>query len=94
MGVSKLRLTGGEPLLRPNLTELVAELGAIDGVQDIALTTNGVLLEKYATELKASGLNRITVSLDSLDQTVFAQLSGGFQSRDQVLRRDRAAQQV
>lgn len=94
MGVSKLRLTGGEPLLRHNLTDLIAELGAIDGVQDIALTTNGVLLEKYATELKASGLNRITVSLDSLDDAVFTQMSGGFQGRDQVLAGLHAAQQV
>ncbi len=94
MGVSKLRLTGGEPLLRPNLTDLIAELGAINGVQDIALTTNGVLLEKYATELKASGLNRITVSLDSLDDTVFAQMSGGIHGRDQVLAGLQAAQQV
>lgn len=91
LGVSKVRLTGGEPLLRPNLPDLVAELSGIDGVQDIALTTNGMLLEKYATELKASGLSRITVSLDSLDEAVFAQLSGGFRGRDQVLVGIRAA---
>jgi cyclic pyranopterin phosphate synthase len=91
LGVSKVRLTGGEPLLRPNLSDLIAELSGIDGVQDIALTTNGMLLEKYATELKAGGLNRITVSLDSLDETVFAQLSGGFRGRDQVLAGIRAA---
>jgi len=94
MGVSKLRLTGGEPLLRPNLTELIAELGAINGVQDVALTTNGVLLEKYATELKASGLHRITVSLDSLQPEVFTQLSGGFDNLDKVLAGLNAAQQV
>ncbi len=94
MGVKKLRLTGGEPLLRPNLTELIAELGAIDGVEDIALTTNGVLLEKYATELQASGLKRITVSLDSLDPDVFTQMSGGFQGLEQVLTGLQAARQV
>ncbi len=94
MGVKKLRLTGGEPLLRSNLTELIAELGAIDGVEDIALTTNGVLLEKYATELQASGLKRITVSLDSLDPDVFTQMSGGFQGLEQVLTGLQAAQQV
>lgn len=94
MGVKKLRLTGGEPLLRPNLTELIAELGAIKGVEDIALTTNGVLLEKYATELQASGLNRITISLDSLDPEVFAQMSGGFNGLEQVLAGLHAAQQV
>jgi len=94
LGARKLRLTGGEPLLRPNLSELIAELCGIDGVQDVALTTNGVLLEKHATELKASGLNRITVSLDSLDEAVFAQLSGGFKGRDQVMSGIRAAQEV
>lgn len=94
LGVSKLRLTGGEPLLRPNLSELIAELGAIKGVQDIALTTNGVLLEKHATELKAAGLSRITVSLDSLDDAVFAKMSGGFHGREQVLTGIDAAQKV
>ena len=94
IGVRKLRLTGGEPLLRPNLTELIAELGAVDGVEDIALTTNGVLLDKYATELQASGLSRITVSLDSLDADVFTQMSGGFQGLEQVLAGLQAAQQV
>jgi len=78
LGTRKIRLTGGEPLLRTNLPELVAELSGIDGVEDVALTTNGMLLEKHATELKASGLNRITVSLDSLDEAIFTQLSGGF----------------
>jgi GTP 3',8-cyclase len=92
LGVVKLRLTGGEPLLRPNLTDLIAELGAINGVQDVALTTNGMLLEKHATELKAAGLDRITVSLDSLDDAVFAQMSGGFAGRDQVLKGLQAAQ--
>jgi len=94
LGARKLRLTGGEPLLRPNLPELIAELCAIENVQDVALTTNGMLLEKHATELKASGLNRITVSLDSLNEEVFAQLSGGFKGRDQVLNGIRAAVEV
>lgn len=91
LGVRKLRLTGGEPLLRPNLTELIAELNGIEGVEDIALTTNAMLLHKYAMELKASGLSRITVSLDSLDEAAFTQLSGGFRGRDQVLSGIRAA---
>lgn len=91
MGVRKVRLTGGEPLLRPNLAELVGELSAIDGVEDIALTTNGVLLEQHAAELKAHGLNRITVSLDSLDEDVFRQMNGGFGGVDRVLNGIRAA---
>src|SRR5215467_6593964 len=66
LGVRKLRLTGGEPLLRTNLSHLVGDLTAIPGVEDVALTTNGILLARYAAELKAAGLRRITVSLDSL----------------------------
>jgi cyclic pyranopterin phosphate synthase len=85
LGVRKVRLTGGEPLLRPNLSELVGELSAIDGVQDMALTTNGVLLDQHAAELKAHGLNRITVSLDSLDEAVFRQMNGGFGGVQRVL---------
>ena len=85
LGVKKIRLTGGEPLLRPNLSELIGELTTQDGVEDVALTTNGVLLAKQAAELKASGLNRVTVSLDTLDPDVFAQMSGGFRGLDQVL---------
>jgi cyclic pyranopterin phosphate synthase len=84
-GVKKIRLTGGEPLLRPDLSELIGELTSLDGVEDVALTTNGVLLAKYAAELKASGLNRVTVSLDTLDPDVFAQMSGGFRGVEQVL---------
>src|SRR5246500_3991296 len=56
LGVRKLRLTGGEPLLRANLADLIGDLTAIPGIEDIALTTNGVLLAKYAAELKAAGL--------------------------------------
>lgn len=85
LGVRKLRLTGGEPLLRPRLAELVGELSMIDDVEDIALTTNGVLLAQHASELKANGLARVTVSLDSLDPDVFARMSGGFGGLDDVL---------
>jgi len=84
-GVRKLRITGGEPLLRPNLSDLIGDLTSIPGVDDVALTTNGVLLGKYATELKAAGLQRITVSLDSLDPAIFARMSGGFGGVDEVL---------
>ena len=84
-GVKKLRITGGEPLLRPNLCDLIGDLTSLPGIEDIALTTNGVLLAKYATELKAAGLTRITVSLDTLDPGVFAQMSGGFGGVAEVL---------
>jgi len=85
LGVRKVRLTGGEPLLRANLADLVGDLTGIPGIEDIALTTNGVLLANHAVDLHANGLRRITVSLDSLDKDVFARLSGGFGALDQVL---------
>jgi len=77
LGVSKLRLTGGEPLLRKGLPGLVARLAAIPGVQDLALTTNGSLLSGQARALREAGLHRLTVSLDSLDPAQFKALSGG-----------------
>jgi GTP 3',8-cyclase len=85
LGVRKLRLTGGEPLLRNNLPDLIGDLTGIPGIDDIALTTNGVLLAKHAVDLRANGLKRITVSLDTLDKDIFAKLSGGFGALDQVL---------
>ena len=84
-GVRKVRLTGGEPLLRSGLADLVGELSAIDGIEDLALTTNGVLLAQNAARLKANGLTRVTVSLDSLDPAVFRRASGGFDGLDRVL---------
>ena len=85
LGVRKLRITGGEPLLRVNLADLIADLNRIEGIEDIALTTNGVLLSRYASELKAAGLARVTVSLDSLDQPTFAAMNGGFGRVSEVL---------
>lgn len=70
-GVSKVRLTGGEPLLRRGIEDLVARLAQIEGVEDLTLTTNGALLARKATALAAAGLDRVTVSLDSMDDTVF-----------------------
>ena len=85
LGVNKLRLTGGEPLLRKGLPELIARLTAIDGVQDIAMTTNGLLLPRLAADLKAAGLKRVTVSLDSLDPEVFGRMNGLGVHPDKVL---------
>jgi cyclic pyranopterin phosphate synthase len=85
IGVRKLRITGGEPLLRPGLSDLVGDLSRVTGIDDIALTTNGILLAQHAAALKAAGLARVTVSLDSLDEQVFLAMSGGRGSRDRVL---------
>ena len=75
LGTEKVRLTGGEPLLRRGIEDLVGRLAVIDGIDDLALTTNGSLLAKKAPALAAAGLDRVTVSLDSLDDTVFRIMS-------------------
>ena len=91
LGVRKLRLTGGEPLLRAGLADLVGELSLIDGVADLALTTNGMLLAQHAAELAANGLKRVTVSLDTLDHATFHRMSGGYDGLERVLDGIRAA---
>jgi len=75
MGITRIRLTGGEPLVRTRLPELVAKLAAIQSITDISLTTNGSLLKEYAVELKQAGLNRVNISLDSLDSDKFARIT-------------------
>ena len=84
-GVSKLRITGGEPLVRANLPELISGLSSIDGIDDIAMTTNGYLLAKYAQELKDAGLNRLTISLDSINEDIFKKMSGRTQGPKNTL---------
>jgi cyclic pyranopterin phosphate synthase len=76
MGVEKLRLTGGEPLLRRGLHDLVAMLSEIPGERDLAMTTNGTILARYAKKLKVAGLDRVTISLDALDPKTFAYMNG------------------
>jgi cyclic pyranopterin phosphate synthase len=76
LGVKKLRITGGEPLLRADLPALVAMLARIPGVEDLSLTTNGFLLAGYAGALREAGLRRVTVSLDSLDEATFKAMNG------------------
>lgn len=85
LGVTKVRLTGGEPLLRRELPSLVAAIAAVPGVDDLALTTNGSLLAGLAAPLREAGLSRITVSLDSLDPDVFAALADSVVPVSQVL---------
>ena len=77
LGVTKLRLTGGEPLLRRDIVDIVGKLSSLPGLEDLALTTNGTLLADKAKDLKAAGLRRVTVSVDSLDEAVFREMSGG-----------------
>ena len=81
-GVTKARITGGEPLLRTDLPELISQVAAIEGITDVTLTTNGYLLAQQAQALQDAGLHRITVSLDSIDDEVFKQMNGrGFGAR-------------
>ncbi|GAB4358460.1 MAG: GTP 3',8-cyclase MoaA [Immundisolibacter sp.] len=77
LGVQRIRLTGGEPLARRNLPELAARLSALEGLQDLSLSTNAVRLDKYAEALKRAGVGRVNVSLDSLLPERFAQITGG-----------------
>lgn len=85
LGVTKLRITGGEPLLRSDLPELISLLSSIDGLQDLSMTTNGYLLPQMATKLKEAGLDRVTISLDSLDDGVFGEMNGRGFHVDRVL---------
>jgi cyclic pyranopterin phosphate synthase len=85
VGVRKVRLTGGEPLLRRGVEDLVGMLATVDGVEDLAMTTNGVLLAHHAEGLRLAGLNRVTVSLDALDCEVFARMNGVGAKVDRVL---------
>jgi len=75
LGISKIRLTGGEPLVRKGLTTLVKRLTSIPGINDVALTTNGILLPRYASELKAAGLNRVNISIDTLNPEQYRRIT-------------------
>lgn len=92
LGVEKIRLTGGEPLLRRDMPTLVQKLSSISGLKDIALTTNGVLLPKLAVSLKEAGLKRVNVSLDTLNDELFGKINGRGVSTKPVLDGIEAAQ--
>lgn len=77
LGVTKVRLTGGEPTVRPGLVELVQEISGINGIEDIAVTTNGLLLEHLAAPLARGGLRRVNVSLDTMDPEKFHRITRG-----------------
>lgn len=94
LGVTKVRLTGGEPLLRRGVEDLVAMIAAVPGVDDLAMTTNGILLGHHAKGLVAAGLNRVTVSLDALDEETFAKMNGVGAKLERVLLGIRSAQEA
>ncbi len=77
LGISKIRITGGEPLVRKNLSYLIREIKKIPGIEDLAITTNGILLSKYARELKKAGLKRVNVSLDTLKPELYNGMTRG-----------------
>jgi len=90
-GVTKVRVTGGEPLLRRDIEYLIGELAALDGVQDLAMTTNAFLLPAKAKALREAGLQRLTISLDSLRRERFAEITGS-DSLDKVMKGIKAAE--
>ena len=94
LGAEKIRLTGGEPLVRRQLPRLVERLAAIPGIRDLGLTTNGLLLEEQAAALAGAGLKRVTVSLDSLDELVFRRMNGVGAEVGRVLRGIAAAERA
>ncbi len=85
LGVRKVRLTGGEPLVRKDITFLISSIKKIQGIDDLSMTTNGTLLEEYAEEIADAGLDRINVSIDSLNPEKYREITGGG-SLDTVLR--------
>ncbi|MFD1358900.1 GTP 3',8-cyclase MoaA [Fictibacillus halophilus] len=93
-GVEKIRITGGEPLLRKGLPDLLKRLRSIEGIKDIALTTNGVLLPKLAAEIKEAGMDRVTVSLDTLDDQLFGSINGRGVGVQPILKGIEAAHQA
>jgi cyclic pyranopterin phosphate synthase len=94
LGAVKLRITGGEPLMRNEIEKLVAMLGGVQGVEDIAMTSNAYLLPKKADLLREAGLHRLTISLDSLDDDVFKAMNGGRSDVQKVLNGIEAAQKA
>ena len=93
-GVRKVRITGGEPLVRSDVTHLIEDLATLPGVEDLAMTTNGFLLPRFAEELRRAGLDRLTVSLDALDAEIFSQMSGRPYGPEKVLEGIAAAREA
>ncbi len=93
LGISKIRLTGGEPLLRKDVINIVKDIASNPGIKELCLTTNGILLKKYASRLKKAGLTRVNVSLDTLQREIYKKITGKDKLND-VLMGIRAAQKA
>jgi len=76
-GINKVRITGGEPLVRKNITQLISMLSSLEGLNDLSLTTNGILLEEFAMPLAKAGLNRVNISLDTLNPETYKEITRG-----------------
>ncbi|WP_099188296.1 GTP 3',8-cyclase MoaA [Tepidibacter mesophilus] len=82
LGVDKIRITGGEPLVRKGMLGLIENIGKLEGLKDFAITTNGIMLKKHAKELKDAGVNRLNISLDTLDEEKYEYITRGGQLKD------------
>jgi len=76
-GIDKVRITGGEPLVRKGITNLIAQLAEIEGIKDLSMTTNGILLDRFAKDLFAAGLHRVNISLDTMDPEKYSKITRG-----------------
>ncbi|MDR7855352.1 GTP 3',8-cyclase MoaA [Tissierella sp.] len=77
LGINKVRFTGGEPLVRKGIVDLISRVSKLEGIKDLSMTTNGLLLKEYANELKEAGLNRVNISLDTLDKDKYYKITRG-----------------
>lgn len=77
LGINKIRFTGGEPLVRYGIVELISKVSKLDGIRDLAMTTNGILLKDFAYDLKSTGLSRVNISLDTLDENKYRDITRG-----------------
>lgn len=77
LGINKIRITGGEPLIKKDIVSLIEKIAKLEGIKEVALTTNGLLLEKYAEELKKAGLTRVNISIDTLDEKKYSEITRG-----------------
>lgn len=93
LGIDKIRFTGGEPLVRLGVVDLISKVSKLEGVKEIAMTTNGVLLEKYAKDLKEAGLTRVNISLDTLNEAKYREITRGGELQ-KVLNGIRAAKEA